>query len=202
MRSSLLSRKLSSWYTTERWQKPTPEQSRAYEKTFGRKPFRLICKSNNGTLFSRGHYPTKATPEDLPASFVFARIGKLFGYYDASRVTSIAYKPNMWINHLFRDDLLFISFSAPCIDPNNWDGVDIVLSGWDIITALAALERFSSVPETDLAELRDAIANKVKTYRETHPDEHDCIKETEFWEMLEKERGNFTALLNGQLDDQ
>ena len=100
----------------------------------------------------------------------------------------------MWINHLFRDDLLFISFSAPCIDPNNWDGVDIA--------ALAALERFSSVPETDLAELRDAIANKVKTYRETHPDEHDCIEETEFREMLEKERGNFTALLNGQLDDQ
>lgn len=107
----------------------------------------------------------------------------------------------MWINHLFRDDLLFISFSAHCIDPSSWDGVDIVLSGWDIITALAALERFSSIPETDLAELRDALANKVKTYRETHPDEHDCIEEAEFWTILEKERRNFAALLDGQLID-
>ena len=143
----------ATWYTIERWRKPTAEQSRAYEEMFGHKPYRLIYESEDGTLFSKGRYPTKITADDLPSSFVRARTGKLFGYYDASRVIGVAYRPNMWINHLFRDDSLYLSFSTRFISPEDWDHIDIILGGWDIVTALAGLECFSALPRCDLAKL-------------------------------------------------
>lgn len=182
-----MARKLAPWYTEQRWQKPTKEQSEAYEEAFGRKPYKLICKSEDGTLFSMGSYPTKKTKEDLPASYVFARIGKLFGCYDAARVIGAAYSPNMWVNHLFRDDALFLSFSNMEIDIESWEGYDIIVDGWDIVTGLAALRAFSGIPENVLDDLEQAVAVKVQHYKETHPDEGDCIEVADYWNILEEE---------------
>lgn len=183
-----MSKKFATWYTSERWQKPTDEQARTYEDFFGRKPYKLICKSEDGTLFSKAHYPTKILPDELPSSFIHARIGKLFGYYDASRVVGVAYRPNKWINHLFRDDSLYLSFSESNLAPDDWDHIDIILGGWDIVSGLAALEYLSAIPKSKLERLQEALVDKVKTYQKTHPEEHDCISESEFWETLKKGR--------------
>lgn len=181
-------KKLASWYTIERWRKPTEEEALFFKEEFGQKPCKIICKSDNGFLFSMGHYPTKIAAGDLPPSYIRARIGKLFGYYDSASVIGAAYKPNLWINHLFRDDSLLLSFSKEEIGPDSWDDADVILSGWDIVSAIAALSIHSAIPETRISTLENEVASKVRTYQKTHPDEHDRIEEDYYWETLEREK--------------
>lgn len=179
-----MSRKFAPWYTVERWQKPDTKDADVYEEMFGHRPHKMIYKSQDGSLFSKGHYRTKIRPNDLAPSFVPARIFKLFGYYDSSAIIGLSYSPNLWINHLFRDDILYLSFNNETVSKDDWESYDILLCGWDIVICLAALKTYSSVPTRKIGCIVEEVAEKVRLYRVKHPHEHDCIEENYFWDTL------------------
>ena len=63
-----------------------------------------------GYLFADGVYPTKVKPEDLPDWYVYGRYYKCFGYISAKDVKHMVYVPNKTFNHMFKDDMLYISY--------------------------------------------------------------------------------------------
>lgn len=76
------------------------------------KLFRQILDTENEYLYSRGHYPTKIKKEDLPEDYIEFRsrvIWYMTGYLKTSGIVDIGYKA-LKINHLFKDDYLYISY--------------------------------------------------------------------------------------------
>ena len=58
-----------------------------------------------------GHYPKKIKKEDLPEDFVefhSRSIWYMYGYLKTSGVIDVGYNP-FKINHLFKDDYIYIS---------------------------------------------------------------------------------------------
>ena len=86
----------------------------AYFYTQGKfgKGFRETIDTNNEYLYSRGRYLTKIKKEDLPEDYVEFRsraIWYMTGYLKTSGIVDIDYKA-MKVNHLFKDDYLYISY--------------------------------------------------------------------------------------------
>ena len=197
---------LSPWYTTERIvHHRTPIEVR-YANGSHFMHFTLE-DAPNGTLLSKGRYPTKLRPADLPNSYVESRIGRLHGYVDAKRISDAIYVPNEWVNHLWRDDSLFVKFDGGRFDerlrnlPNResdaqyyerrreimdglYDTADLSFHGWDIVRVSAYITLYT---DTDTASLRSALKAKVRSYRENHPNEHDAMSEAEFAEAWTRE---------------
>lgn len=75
----------------------------------------------NGYLYSQGLYRTHILPEDLPEWYVDGFIYKTSGFISAKGVQHLIYKP-CFMNHLFKDDILFISYEKPIISNinSNW----------------------------------------------------------------------------------
>ena len=91
----------------------------AYFYTQGkfRKRFRETVDTNNEYLYSRGHYPTKIKEEDLLEDYIEFRsrvIWYMIGYLKTSGVVDMDYKA-LKINHLFKDDYLYISYKEKLI---------------------------------------------------------------------------------------
>ena len=83
---------------------------------FGKR-FRETVDTNNEYLYSRGHYPTKIKEEDLPEDYIEFRsrvIWYMIGYLKTSGVVDMDYKA-LKINHLFKDDYLYISYKEKLI---------------------------------------------------------------------------------------
>lgn len=152
---------------------------------------RLIERSEDGTLFSKGHYPTKITADMLPEYYMKARVHKLWGFVRTKGVVGLHYRPNTWVNHLFRDDILFVSFTHEMPDSEDFDtlwgsGYDFVLDGPFLVSFLAMAKRWS--PEcVQLDAAIQAMFDKVKLYQQTHPDEGDCMSDEEFAQLWERE---------------
>ena len=86
----------------------------AYFYTKGKfgKRIRETLDRDNEYLYSLGHYPTKIKKEDLPKYYIEFRsrvIWYMTGYLKTSGVVDIDYKA-LNINHLFKDDYLYISY--------------------------------------------------------------------------------------------
>ena len=155
----------------------------------------------NGYLYSLASYPTKMLPENLPPEFLGCTIFGRDGYIDTSRVTDISYKPNNFVNHLFRDDALYIKYGGKLhVDyDSDWDmeyvsNYDLILDGWDIIAAVAYLEKFSTIDCTDVL---CAIKTKVDSYKTNYPDEPDAISLDKFNEYLERYRSDARMAMKG-----
>ena len=136
---------------------------------------RVIESRGEGTLFSKGRYPTKLTPDDLPESYIEVS-SRVFGttraWVKASGAADAAYKP-MRINHMFKDDYLLISYSgeiSPVIGPygcQDFEGWDLAVSGNSIPSLVLALEKYSGL---DCSGVRAAIEEKRAWLRSAHPD--------------------------------
>ena len=77
------------------------------------KPHKML---ENGCLYSNKGgrlYPTKISPDDLPESFIEYCVWGDARYIDAANVKGIIYKPNYVFNHVYKDDLLIVSYSKP-----------------------------------------------------------------------------------------
>lgn len=141
-------------------------------------------ESKDRTLYSMAKYPTKVKAEDLPYSFIYGRFFKHWGYLDVTRITDIVYKPNLWINHLFRDDSLYIKCGGKLHEYEMKDGCgfpdncDVIADGWDIVEVLAYLKTYT---DFDYKPILDQIEDKVFLYQEKHPNEIDCITTAQFW---------------------
>ena len=132
----------------------------------------MIC-NDDGTLFSNRRYKTKILPSDLPEWFVEGHYYKNHGYLSAKGVKYLMYKPNLLFNHMFKDDLLYISYDKPIIPvtgEDHWprfEGFDEYIWGWDIVSFLKAAEKYSSY---DISGIKVQIEEKRKWFESTHPD--------------------------------
>ena len=195
------------WYTTEKYtyhRKPV-----IFQWANGTTEHHFTLDSTpDGTLLAMRRYPTKLYPSDLPPTFFHARIHKTWGYVDCSRVSDMAYIPNNWINHLFRDDDLLLLFDGKLFDeevakyqtehreelekkassfmlprdPRRYV-YDLAADGWNIIKIATRVGVFTGF---DTGEIYQQIKDKVKLYSQTHPEEHDCISLEEFEYIWDK----------------
>lgn len=133
----------------------------------------------NNCLYSNLKYPTKITPDDLPPWFVKGRFYKNHGFLSSMGVVDLVYKPNMWINHMFRDDCLYISYTKPIVEfeensfgqmRKNYKDYDYVIDGTYAIDFVAAVKKYSNF---DTTLIEKAILNKVDYYVSKFPEEHE-----------------------------
>lgn len=131
-------------------------------------------------LYSNLKYPTKITPEDLPKWFVKGRYYKNYGFLSAKGVVDMVYKPNMWINHMFRDDSLYISFNKPIREVDvevfgrmrkDYEDYDYVIEGTYAIDFVAAVKKYS---DFDTTAIEGAIIEKAAYFIEKFPEEHEA----------------------------
>ena len=137
-------------------------------------PLRYI-QDPEGYLFSEARYRTKILAKDLPEWFISCYIYKSNGYLSAKGVLYLEYKPNYsFTNHLYKDDLLFISYNKPLVPivttlGLKWfEGYDHILSGACICQYIEAVEKYSAL---DVSEIRKELQRKRNWYIDNNPPE-------------------------------
>ena len=137
---------------------------------FGKR-IREIIDTDNEYLYSQGRYPTKIKKEDLPEDYIEFRsraIWYMTGYIKTSGIVDINYKA-MKINHLFKDDYLYISYNDKLkLEKSRYGfedyvNYDICICGNDIIKILLAAQKYSNI---NINEVKNKINEKVVWYRE------------------------------------
>lgn len=135
------------------------------------KEFREIIDTNNEYLYSNGRYPTKIKKKDLPEDYIeFCSrvIWYMTGYIKTSGIVEIDYKATQ-INHLFKDDYLYISYKEKLkTERDNWGfekyiNYDICICGNDIIPIVLAIKKYSNI---NIDVVKRKINSKVDWYRE------------------------------------
>lgn len=146
----------------------------------------------NNCLYSNLKYPTKITPDDLPEWFVKGRYYKNHGFISAKGVVDLVYKPNMWINHMFRDDSLYISYNKPIIASEqdsfgrkviDYENYDYVIDGTYAVDFVSVVKKYS---DFDTSAIEQAILDKVDYYLEKFPDEHEAKNPEEIKVWIKK----------------
>ena len=122
-------------------------------------------------LLSNGIYRTKIHEQDLPEWYVFGYMYKSYGYMSAKGVKHLVYRPNYLFNHLYKDDILFVSYGSE-ITPieedrgRTWyEGYDEMLSGPVIVEFAEAVGRYSDI---DVTEILSEMEKKEVWYRENY----------------------------------
>ncbi len=146
-----------------------------YTKGHYGKRFRETVDTDNEYLYSRGRYPTKIKKEDLPEDYIEFRsraIWYMIGYLKTSGVVDIAYKP-LKINHLFKDDYLYISYKEKLkTEKSEWGSFyyinyDIAVCGSDIVPILLYIEKYSNL---NIDKIKGQIYDKVKWFYDNFGD--------------------------------
>jgi len=133
----------------------------------------IVEDSPDGYLFSHGRYPTKILPEDLPEWFIYGYLYKRHGYISAKGVKHLIYSPNYFVdNHLYKDDLLAISYDK-VIKPTksargfSWfSGYDHIISGALIVRFVEATKKHSGY---NVDEIQKELTKKSEWYYELNP---------------------------------
>ena len=142
------------------------------------KGFRETLDTDAEFLYSRGRYPTKIREEDLPEDYVKIRsrtIWYMFGFLKASGVKDVRYDARK-VNHLFKDDYLFISYDKPIVEvvsqwgTTDFDDYDVAICGNSIVPIVLAIEEHS---DADTTEVRKKIQEKVLWYKENCADDYE-----------------------------
>ena len=159
----------------------TPLKSNLY--TYGKfgKALRETLDTDSGTLYDRGKIRSKLKPSDInPDDFcpIHCRdIWYMDGFIRTSNIRHVAYVP-AHLNHLFKDDTLYISYERP-IKPakdgafTTYSGADFHISGNDIVNVVNHAEQHG-LPEIqhEIQHVKAEIREKVKWFKEHHPDEY------------------------------
>ena len=96
---------------------------------------------------------------------------KRHGFMSAKGVKYLFYKPNYVFNHLYKDDILFISYDKEITPVENddgfkwYEGYDYCLSGLVILDFVDAAEKYSGL---DVRDIREELAKKRAWYYETY----------------------------------
>lgn len=68
---------------------------------------------NTPYLYSEGRYKTKITADDLSPWYLSGLYyGYVHGYLNTKGVTKLIYSPNLYVNHMFKDDFLYILYNS------------------------------------------------------------------------------------------
>lgn len=141
------------------------------------KELREILDTDTEYLYSKGRYKTKIREEDLSSDYVkfhSRTIWYMIGYIKTSGVIDINYEAAK-LNHLFKDDYLYINYSKKliltknCLGFEDYENYEMVVCGSDIIPILFAIERNSNI-NTD--EVRKKIADKFNWWKENYPSDY------------------------------
>ena len=125
-----------------------------------------------GYLYSRGIYPTKILPKDLPEWYSCGYIRRGRGYVLSKGIKQLIYKPNYLFNHIHKDDILYISYGKEIEEKESdgykwYDNYDLAVRG-NIIPHIAdAAEKYS---DYDVTEIRKEIERKKDWFYERNPD--------------------------------
>ena len=140
------------------------------EGKFGKRIGETI-DNDNEYLYSLGYYPTKIKREDLPGYYIKYRSRVnwyMTGYLKTSGIVDIDYEA-LHINHLFKDDYLYISYKEKLRkEKNSWGhenfiNYDTCVCGNDIVPIVLAIKDNSNL---DISTVKQKIQDKVNWYRE------------------------------------
>ena len=138
---------------------------------------REILDTDNEYLYSKGIYPTKIRKEDLPEDYIEIRSRTLWymtGYIKTSGIFDMKYEMCK-VNHLFKDDYLYISYQEPLQKKEIWRGCfsfanpDVSICGNSIIPVVLAAEKYSGY---DISGIRRQIEEKRIWYKENCYDDY------------------------------
>ena len=144
------------------------------ETKIGIKNWLKNTKTSEGYLYSKGEYKTKITAEDLPEHYIQGWIFKAQGYISVFGIKDIVYYANYHINHLHKDDHLYISFNKPITQEVDNRGhiwyhdYDAVLWEYMIVDFIRAVRKYQSY---DIELIADEVKRKEAFYREKYPEE-------------------------------
>ena len=142
-----------------------------------RKTWRAIDKENE-FLYSDGIYPTKITEKDLSKDYAKFSSRSIFyrtGFVKTSEVKDVYYT-YVKENHLFKDDILYISYDKKIKEVKDEFGYeevryfDIFISGGNIIDVLFAIEKNSDV---DTTTARNKIKEKFEWWKENEKEDYE-----------------------------
>lgn len=120
-------------------------------------------------------YLTKFVKDDIKDNkdYLYGRWQGRFGYIRLKGVKELIYKPNLWINHVFKDDSLYVSFhKEPMItQPDSlgswYSGYDFCINGMDMVKFLY----YCDYNEEDKKILMDAFEDKIDYYNKKFIDD-------------------------------
>lgn len=132
--------------------------------------------ADESVLYSQGRYKTKLTVHDMPPWYLR---GSYYGYKDgflcAKGIEELCYSPNLFTNHMFKDDFLFIRYKGvkpfPASDDDNFCPIPYneYIWGWNIPRFLIWAEKYSGY---DTSEIKQQIRAKQDWFRLTYPDDY------------------------------
>jgi len=158
------------------------------------KGFRETLDTENKFLYSHGLYPTKITAGDLPEDYlkIHSRvIWYMTGYLKTSGIVDIQYR---WtkINHLFKDDFIYISYKEKLkkeVDKfgyEDYSNYDVCVCGNDIVDIALYAEKYSGLK---ISHIREGIREKCQWLKKYEPDfykAHVQNYESELFRTLNK----------------
>ena len=126
-------------------------------------------RDDNNYLFASGKYNTKILEEELPQYFVKLYLGVKYEFVSIKNIKDIKYVPNYFTNHLFKDDILYISYDKPIIkneEDNFYNNYEILLYGsaiLDFINFVKSNQTFNTKDiEVELQKKREWFNENVK----------------------------------------
>lgn len=176
----------ANWYTPSRYRKYHPPLKVEFANGESEYVYRGLEKSEDGTLFSSGRYKTSIRPEDLPSWYMIAWTYGRTGWINVDNITDIYYVPNKWINHLFRDDFIYVKFGGKLEFEDDTDkhkyvkNYDMIVSGHDIIELLAYLTLYKKNSGLPIEDIKEQVEDKVVYYEKNFSEEHDAISLDEY----------------------
>lgn len=136
-----------------------------------------VLDDNNPYLYSKGKYSTKLIKDDLPEYYVKIKsrtISYMVGYLKVVDVKDIKYHA-VHLNHLFKDDFLYISYNKEIkkqkdrLGFDDYYNYDICICGNDILKVLFEIEKYSKI---DTSKVKQDILNKFLWWKEKYKDEY------------------------------
>ncbi len=168
----------SHWYTREKyhWDNIAREHDRK-NRTEQR------ISSPEGFLFAQGRYPTKI--KELPSYFIPCYIHHQMGWIDTKNIKDLLYKPNLYVNHAFKDDRLYISYSQKIVAApdrlTEYTGYDEIIWGHDIVFIVMAAKTNAGY---DTSIIEQQILDKMKWFKVEYPEEYEREGGKQAVEML------------------
>lgn len=120
--------------------------------------------NENNYLFAKGIYKTKILENELPEYFVKLYLSIKYVFVSVKNIKDIKYKPNYSTNHLYKDDLLYISYDKPLIkneNDNYYSNYEIFLYGSAIVDFINELKKRGSF---DIKDIENDLQKKKEWY--------------------------------------
>ena len=108
---------------------------------------------------------------------------KVFGFLSTKGIKDIVYKPNYRINHMHKDDFLYISYNSPITCTINqlgfetYQDYDVLLWGWSIVTFIKAVRKAQSY---DIEPIAEEVKRKEQFFVEKYPEECRYLNASNF----------------------